>query len=254
MRAGGGGYISNACPRCGWFVPSLTAWPQWDGLHASPSGRAVLRQRVWGEAALIVRASAKALVIPYLVLQAGSHAGLPPSLSALLGFTYLVPWTLENLKLFRQIADPPTYRSHRRRGRPVAGAPATDMEADDHCAGSRARAAANANASIDPHDALFNILGGAPPRLFVTKGDTCAICLDPFPKETATIAASHVGAEAAGALAALEPPVVGLRCGHVLHVECATAAVRVAQRRHVRCPLCREPVTIAGAAAARAFS
>ena len=41
-------------------------------------------------------------------------------------------------------------------------------------------------------------------------------------------------------LRALEPPVVALRCGHPLHVDCAEAAVRAGGARHVRCPLCRE--------------
>ena len=47
----------------------------------------------------------------------------------------------------------------------------------------------------------------------------------------------------------LDPSIVALRCGHPLHVECATAAVSASSSRHVRCPLCRQPVTLAGEAA-----
>ena len=31
-RGNGANLVSNACPRCGWFVPSLRTWPAWDGL------------------------------------------------------------------------------------------------------------------------------------------------------------------------------------------------------------------------------
>ena len=62
------------------------------------------------------------------------------------------------------------------------------------------------------------------------------------------------GEDLRAALQALRPPLVGLRCGHALHLECAEASVRSARGRHVRCPLCREPATLRGAVAARAFS
>jgi hypothetical protein len=30
-----GGKLSNACPQCGWFSPSIQDWPAWDGhVHA----------------------------------------------------------------------------------------------------------------------------------------------------------------------------------------------------------------------------
>lgn len=257
-RGGGGGHISNACPRCGWFTPSLREWPAWDGLCQTEEGRGVLRRRAWNEAAVLVRASSKALVVPYAALQLGAKLGLPAALSSALAFTYLLPWIFENLKLFSALVDPPTYRE-RWGGRPRRrqGAAAAEGEAegeDDHCAASRRAASSLAGAAIEPGEALANILGAAPERLFISAGEVCPVCLDAFPDECATIAASHSGAEAAHALAALEPAVVGLRCGHALHVECAEAAVRVAELRHVRCPLCREPVTLAGSASARAFS
>ena len=218
----------------------------------------MLRRRAWNEAAVLVRASSKALVVPYAALQLGAKLGLPAALSSALAFTYLLPWIFENLKSFSALVDPPTYRE-RWGGRPRRrqGAAAAEGEAegeDDHCAASRRAASSLAGAAIEPGEALANILGGAPERLFISAGEVCPVCLDAFPDECATIAASHSGAEAAQALAALEPAVVGLRCGHALHVECAEAAVRVAELRHVRCPLCREPVTLAGSASARAFS
>ena len=30
-RGGGGGAISNACPKCGWFSANIADWPPWDG-------------------------------------------------------------------------------------------------------------------------------------------------------------------------------------------------------------------------------
>ena len=59
---------------------------------------------------------------------------------------------------------------------------------------------------------------------------------------------------AARALQALDPPVVALRCGHLLHIACAEEVVRGAEGRHIRCPLCREPVSTTGAACARLFN
>ena len=80
------------------------------------------------------------------------------------------------------------------------------------------------------------------------------MCLDPFTEEAVALANGRPGPEAAAALKALDPPVVTLRCGHPLHVECAEAAVAAGPARHVRCPLCREPVTLAGGATAAIFS
>ena len=250
-RGSAANLVSNACPRCGWFVPSLRAWPAWDGLYATAEGRAVIRQRAWSEVAVLVRASSKALVVPYVLLQLGTRLGLPTSLAAAIAISYLLPWAVENARTFRLLVQPPTHtrsdsaRLARRQPAAAAG--------DDHCAGSARRAAAD-TATIEPAEAIANLLGAAPERLFLKPGDVCSVCLDAFPEPAAGIAESHIGAEAAQAFGALEPPIVGLRCGHVLHLECAEAAVRVADRRHVRCPLCREPVTRAGAASARVFN
>ena len=43
-----------------------------------------------------VRAASKALVMPYMLLQMGGAMGLPMSLSALMSFSYLLPWVYEN--------------------------------------------------------------------------------------------------------------------------------------------------------------
>ncbi len=42
--------------------------------------------------------------------------------------------------------------------------------------------------------------------------------------------------------------------GHALHLECAEMTVAAADARHVRCPLCREPVSLGGAVGARLFT
>lgn len=249
-RSSGANLVSNACPRCGWFVPSLRAWPAWDGLYATAEGRAVLRQRAWSEVAVLVRASSKALLVPYMLLQLGTRLGMPTSLAAAIAISYLLPWAIENARTFRLLVQPPAHTRSDSAG-PARRRPAA--AGDDHCAGSGRRAGTD-TATIEPVEAIANLLGAAPERLFLNPGDACSVCLEAFPEPAAGIAESHTGVEAAQAFSALEPPIVGLRCGHVLHLECAEAAVRVADRRHVRCPLCREPVTRAGVASARAFN
>ena len=91
-----------------------------------------------------------------------------------------------------------------------------------------------------------------------TSGDICAVCMDDFPtavyamakecnSETNLVTTPHE-------LQKLNPPVVALRCGHCLHLECAEMAIKSAAMRHVKCPLCREPVTLEGAVVSAAFS
>lgn len=213
----------------------------------------MLRQRVWNEVVVIVRAASKALVVPYATMQLGAALRLPASLVAFLAFSYLLPWTYENRRTYQQCWDLAVHRPRDRRPVAPTRAGRAGCSSDDHCAGSRTRDVLDSDV-IEPAAALANVLGAAPERLFVSTGDICPICLELLPEPAAGIAESHSGREAAQELAILEPPLCGLRCGHVLHVECAEAALRVANRRHVRCPLCREPVTAAGAASARAFS
>ena len=58
--------LSNACPRCGWFVSQLSRWPHWDEAQHTPAGRAVLSARTWGEICAVVRAASKASSSPTL--------------------------------------------------------------------------------------------------------------------------------------------------------------------------------------------
>ena len=90
---------------------------------------------------------------------------------------------------------------------------------------------------------------------------TCSVCLEDFDEDAIVASSSsssssglEQGSHVQTRLLALRPPVVALRCGHTLHLECAEQCVRAAAGRHVRCPLCREPATLRGAVAARAFS
>lgn len=98
-------------------------------------------------------------------------------------------------------------------------------------------------------------MSGGADRVYLKKGDSCSVCLDTFPDSAADVAASGKPiAEICEELLREFPPIVVLRCGHPLHVECAEAAVAAGGARHVRCPLCREPVTLAGETSARMFS
>lgn len=108
--------------------------------------------------------------------------------------------------------------------------------------------------AVAPPAALEALLAAAPTRVYLKPGDVCSICLEQFSDAAVTIAAESQGADAATALRRLDPSLVGMRCGHVLHTQCAEAAVQNTNGRHVRCPLCREPVTLAGATSARFFS
>ena len=248
----GGAAVSNACPRCRWLVRSLDAWPAWDG---SPVGAAVFRHRVWGEVVVAVRAASKALVLPFAALHLGGAVGLPPSLSAFLAFSYLGPWAWENRAMFQAAYRSEIFARNRRRQHRRAQlrpGPQAQPRADAVDCGAAARAPAPE--WIPSSEALANLLAATPVRVSLVSGDVCSVCIEPFPEEAAAAAAALPGAEAAQALRALSPPVVALRCGHALHVKCAEAAVAAVQDRHVRCPLCREPVSLAGAVSSRMFS
>jgi hypothetical protein len=132
----------------------------------------------------------------------------------------------------------------RRRG---AGA---DAGGDADCG---AAAAAPQLPSITEDDAVRAVLGAIPVRVFLAVEDVCPICLDQFDEAAVAAAATLTAEQCATALQQLDPSVVGLRCGHPLHTECARHAIATADGWHLRCPLCREPVTVAGAASARLF-
>ena len=249
VRGGSRAAVSNACPRCGWFTGRLQDWAPWDGEMQTERGRAMFRQRMWCEVAITVRAASKALLVPYSVLRLGAWLALPPSLAAFLALSYLVPWAVENASLAASLNNPDTYR-HRAGRRAPRPAPSAGSGYGTSCGAAPAPQLPRIAAS----EALANVLAAVPERVFLAEGETCSICLEPFTAEAVNVAAAQKGAEAAAALQALDPPVVALRCGHALHVECAEAAVSAAAARHVRCPLCREPVTLAGGTTAAIFS
>ncbi|CAJ1389900.1 unnamed protein product [Effrenium voratum] len=246
----GGGVVSNACPRCGWFARTLSQWPVWDGELQTEQGRAMYRQRTWCEIVLCISASSKALVVPYSMLLLGNRLQLPSTLSALLAFSYLIPWAVENTKLFLALS---TTSSHRMAREPIRQREQRD---DADCG---ARLTEPQLPDITQSEALRNILAAEPTAIFLNEGDICSVCLDNFPCAAAALVSSQAEAESISqicrALREQTPPIVALRCGHALHVECeAEAAVGAAGARHVRCPLCRQPVTLAGAASANMFS
>jgi len=238
-----GGRISNACPRCGWFASRLSQWPAWNDMVHTPAGLAVARQRCWGEVVLTLRAAAKATVVPYTVLRVALWLNLSPSISAWLALSYLVPWAYFNGRVLSMQEG-----SNPQPPRPYRG-PAGGDDAD--CG------AARRTPDLPPTsqaEALSNLLAATPAQVFLGSGDICSVCLETFPDTAAEIANTCTAEEASRKLASGEPPILALRCGHPLHTDCATSAVAAAGDRHVRCPLCREPVTTSGAAAARMFT
>ncbi|CAE8642648.1 unnamed protein product [Polarella glacialis] len=237
--------VSNACPRCDWFTGRLQDWPAWDGEMQTVGGRAMFRQRVWCEVVVVVRAASKALLFPYCLLRLGDWLKMPASASAFLAFSYLLPWTFENAQLASSISNPRVYR------RITPSGPRTEATQGADCgAAERGQMLPN----ITTSQALANIMTGTPEIVFLAQGDICSVCLERFPDEALKAMDASPAAEACRALQALSPPIVALRCGHPLHVECAEAAVSAGGPRHVRCPLCREPVTLAGEASAAMFS
>jgi len=251
--------VSNACPRCGWFTRELSNWPSWDGNLQTEGGRAMFRQRVWCEVVVGVRAISKALLFPFGLLKLSIYLPIPASLSVFLAFSYLIPWTTRNASVVRLLNDGTDFgpvqaqRAHR---------PPTARDPEEGAAGTGpgdADCGASGSAPLLPRvtesEALANILSNIPTHVWVKEGDICSVCLDPFPAEAAGLAASgRPIVEVCDELRRLDPPVVVTRCGHALHVQCAEAAVAAASAHHVRCPLCRQPVTLQGETAAVMFS
>eukprot|EP00927_Polykrikos_kofoidii_P078645 TRINITY_DN75452_c0_g1_i1.p1 TRINITY_DN75452_c0_g1~~TRINITY_DN75452_c0_g1_i1.p1 ORF type:complete len:785 (+),score=77.67 TRINITY_DN75452_c0_g1_i1:200-2554(+) len=246
-----GGRTDNSCPRCGWFVRSLQDWPSWSS--RSDAGHVVVQSRVWSDVVLILRSSSKALVIPYFLIRLGAALEWNPSLSAYLALSYLLPWVYMNVGAYNQLQQrTPVFIQRQPR--------ASDSRFTER-GGARPSDDADCGAStplrgpaISETEALRNLRAACPNRVFLWSGDACSVCLEDFPAEAAAVAERLTGAELAVALQDQTPPIIGLRCGHTLHTECAEAAVRSADGGQARCPLCREPVTMAGAAAARLFT
>jgi hypothetical protein len=248
---GNSSQISNACPRCGWFTSSLRNWPAWDGETQTTSGRSVFRARMWSEVVITVRASSKALVIPYSLLLAGSYFGLSPTLSGSLALTYIVPWFWHTATLAGSLDMAPVCprtRGPSRHNRSRLG--------DDDGTECGAVRRADTAAPISSSQALHNILAASPYKVFLAPGDICAVCMDTFPDEASQAVGNKdkTSVQICTELRSLTPPIVALRCGHPLHVECAEAAVAASGNRHVRCPLCRESASLAGDNAAMLFS
>mmetsp|Transcript_32561 Transcript_32561/g.59513 ORF Transcript_32561/g.59513 Transcript_32561/m.59513 type:complete len:786 (+) Transcript_32561:78-2435(+) len=260
-----GSRVNNACPRCQWFSASREDWPRWDAHLHTRRGRAILRQRAWADIAMILRAASKALVVPFSLLRLSSACGMAPSVSAFFALSYLLPWAVQNWKLAmvvftEQELASTMKRLYEERGEEQEQGPVVNVEEDEE---DDADCGARRNEVLLPgvtmSEALVNMTTASPDRIFLREGEGCSVCLCDWPKAAVQIASDGGGEEASTALRALVPPIVALRCGHPLHLECAQAALEAASRaaggqHHVRCPLCREPVTLTGAAAARLFS
>ena len=170
--------------------------------------------------------ASKALVVPYGLLQIGTRAGLQPSASAFLALSYLGPWIAANACA-------------------LDASPAHEI---------RQRAGGDDGGKRGGVDVEAVLLGAAPDRVFLSEGEVCSICLDEFDAAAVAAARNLTGGALAEALRGLDPSVVALRCGQPLHADCARCAAAHSAGWPVRCPLCREPVTARGAAAARIFS
>lgn len=283
---GRSGVVSNACPACGWFVSDLNYWPYWDPSTRLEQPRAVVRMRVWGEIVVTVRAAAKALLVPVCLLKLSTLMPMFSDGSTLLALFYIIPWVIENSRTMTAAYRDQVYVRHARRdarrraagtGRARAGARAgagagairagtvaanmTAADADAAAASADCGAAAeNAedadirNAVVEPSAALAAILAATPEHLFVAPGDVCSVCMEQFAADVITAVSALPAVEASQALRGALPPIIAFRCGHCLHLECAEQAVAAAEARHVRCPLCREPVSLAGAVSARCFN
>jgi hypothetical protein len=254
------GEASNSCPRCGWFVHSLASWPPWDDRAHTVEGMAAVRIISWNDTVVVLRAAAKALVVPFGLLQLGSRYRLQPAMSAALALSYLVPWIVVNshtaLDLYKtrtQRPHRPRQRHHHHRQHGTQDVDANDA-ADADCGAEPAREAQPTLPTLTEVEAVRVVLGAIPSRVFLSVDDICSICLESFEAAAAVAAQELSGEDCASALSKLDPSVVGLRCGHPLHSECARSAIANSTGWHMRCPLCREPVTAAGAASARAFS
>lgn len=145
---------------------------------------------------------------------------------------------------------PPRRRAPRRGQAPRGQRPA--QRADDADCG--AQRSDPELPDITQSVALQTILTSLPDAIYLKPGAICSVCLETFPDEAAEVVGKEGAASAAVALQRLRPPVVALRCGHPLHLECAEAAVSASRSRHLRCPLCRQPVTLTGEATANVFS
>jgi hypothetical protein len=257
----GQGAISNACPRCGWFARTLNEWPAWEaaaGEHDA-AGNLVYTRRAWEEFVLLVRASAKASIVPLALMRlAHSHLQLPAWVGVALALSYLVPWVVENVcladALYRQV--PVRHGGGGGGGaRPlphVQPRPMVNHDDDDgavDCGAAQRRPMPLGQGG----DTLAGLLLEAPPvHLYPMEG--CSVCLDDWTPDMLDACAKESSIAAAQKLQQSDPACLALRCGHILHVACASDIVRADAARHQRCPLCRAPLSLAGAISAGLFN
>ena len=101
-------------------------------------------------------------------------------------------------------------------------------------------------------------------KAFLEKDDCCGICLDEFEPQAVDLVSAYNddmglkhSRELGPALRNLNPPILLLRCGHVLHLDCGKNIFRSNPEdfsRHHRCPFCKTPLTKAGEASGALFS
>jgi hypothetical protein len=240
----GGAVISNACPRCEWFVARLDFWPYFTvERQASRGAGAAVRNRAFAEVVVAVRAASKACVIPFIVLRLFSFF---PLVGVVLAIGYIVPWAYENLRTFAAMYDNDAYSGVAYPSRNLGGNNDNRNNNNDGDCGRRAEPVQNVTVA----EALEAIESAAPAKCFLPADSSCSLCLEDF-----TPHAVAAAVQGAAALRALVPPVVALPCGHPLHLECAHQMFAVAQgARQLRCPLCREPISMGGSVSSRLFN
>merc|ERR1712046_239858 len=135
----------------------------------------MFRQRVWCEIVVVIRGASKALLFPYCLMLLGDYFKLPPSVSAFMAFSYLIPWTVENKKLGDSLNNPRVYRRSSGVHRQVGAA------ADNADCGATMQTPMLPN--ITESEALTNILAASPDSVYLVNGDVCPVCLEPFSAE-----------------------------------------------------------------------
>ena len=175
------------------------------------------------------------MIFPYGILVFVSPVS--PALAALLALGYLVPWAIDNSLLFGSVLNGQFLPTYPRRNL---------APGDAYNVGCGARPAPRLE--VSQQEVLDSIAISNPDAVFVAPGDACSVCLEDL---AAIDVMTRCLREKHQAAALRKEGLVALRCGHLLHEPCAVA---LANANQYRCPLCREPMTLQGAAAARVFN
>jgi hypothetical protein len=259
---------SNACPRCHWFASNFNSWPVFDSSIYSQSGSAerIFRTRIISDLVLSVRSAAKSLLIPSIILHVSlAYLNFSVSFSSFLALSYILPWVIESQQTWSATYAPndfiPARRNRRRRRRnQINQIPLNDNESPD-CGASSRSLPSTEFVSLTESEAMQILISTVPSICFLSEGTICPICLDEFSSELINSSASVADTtKVCKSLQVASPPCLALRCGHVLHLECVASTVNSALQssssaaRHLRCPLCREPLTHGGATSARLFT